>query len=76
MQKYIYKIENMINHNQSIGGFLETLINDLPAKMQQTMNIIDANKDKFPEVERLANLATATGMNNGGAAISDHVSKD
>lgn len=72
--------ENMINHNQSIGGFLETLINDLPTKMQQTMDIIDANKDKFPEVERLANLATATGINNGGAAkiasISDHAPKD
>lgn len=53
-----------VEHNQSIGGFMETFVNDLPVKMQQTMDVIDANQDKFPEVERLAQLATATGMNN------------
>ena len=54
--------ENMINHNQSIGGFLETLINDLPTKMQQTMDIIDANKDNggAPKI----------------TPISDHAPKD
>lgn len=55
-------------HNHSVGGFMETLVNDLPIKMQQTMDVIDANKDKFPEVERLAKLASETGMNNNKVA--------
>lgn len=55
----------IIEFNESVGGFASTFVNDLPVKMQQTMDVIDANKDKFPEVERLAQLASSTGINNG-----------